>query len=367
LMKQEVLKQIPVSSIDFAGKNIIARFFSEQPESEEIAELVQSVKKHGVLEPVIVRPKGSNRYEIVAGNRRLRAAKIVRLDTIPTIVRDVDNMHARIIAFVENMFRKDYEGIEKAKGIAAIYQDVGIPKEIAIKKVHRMMNKGESLRETFSKDHSYKPDADPTPEFLEAFNQIPLGPNRQYVLLQLVTQLSEPAQSAAQSTEKETGKKIPTKKLQLLTHSRLKKYPEVQEYLLELIKPKKVSLNKAKQIVDQAIRDLESGQMWVEKGVVCFGSGRKKEDDITKEPEKEKITFDVNMPDFTQEILHTIGKLLDRPITRGEIDYAPKVYQPKLEEFKKNLYTVRKEYRKQLAIHAYVLMQICKVIVDSAK
>lgn len=83
---------------------------------------------------------------MVAGNRRVRAAKIAKLETIPAIIRDVDNVQARRITFIENMHRKDLCALEKAKGIAAVYEDVGITKEQAIQYLKHLHNEPEDIK-----------------------------------------------------------------------------------------------------------------------------------------------------------------------------------------------------------------------------
>lgn len=367
-MKQEILKQIPVSDITYSGTKVIARFETEPPESEELDQLTNSIKRIGVKQPIIIRPKGANGYEVVAGNRRLRAARIAKLETIPAVIEDLDDIHARRIGFFENYIRRNIEGIQAAKGLAAIYNDIGIPKEIAIKKVKRQWNHPtKSMTHTFvqakGRGGVIDPEADPTPKFLEIFDEIPISANRQYVLLSLITKLAEPTQESA------TEEKLSANKAQLLTHSRLKDFPLIQEYLVTKIAGKNVSFNKAKQIVDQMIMDIEAKNIWEENGQIIFGTSKAKEEEEAEEEEEEPTeeTFDIKIPDFRKLLLKTIGKLLDRPITKGEIFYEPKVYKPKLEEFKKNLNTVKKKDRQWLALDAVVLMQICKIIVDSAK
>lgn len=91
---------------------------NEQPRSifdeEKIGELAESIKEHGVLQPIIVRVVG-DKYQIVAGERRYRASKMVKFETIPAIIRDLDDGDAASIALVENIQREDLTAIEEAR------------------------------------------------------------------------------------------------------------------------------------------------------------------------------------------------------------------------------------------------------------
>jgi ParB family chromosome partitioning protein len=82
-------------------------------ETESLHELAQSIKEHGVLQPVLVRPLGQH-YEIIAGERRWRAAKMASLETIPAVIRELDNSEAAEISLVENLQRADLSAIEEA-------------------------------------------------------------------------------------------------------------------------------------------------------------------------------------------------------------------------------------------------------------
>lgn len=80
------------------------------------AQLVKSVKEHGILEPLLVRPSGSN-YELVAGERRYRAAQEVGLQEIPVVIRDFDDRQALQVALIENLQREDLNPVEETEGV----------------------------------------------------------------------------------------------------------------------------------------------------------------------------------------------------------------------------------------------------------
>ncbi len=104
---------------------------SSQPRTNlgNIEELAASVREKGVLEPILVRPVGSNRYQIISGERRYRAATMAGLDEIPAIVLDVDDKEQVEIALIENIQRKDLTAFEEADGIQVLQEKFGYTHE----------------------------------------------------------------------------------------------------------------------------------------------------------------------------------------------------------------------------------------------
>lgn len=105
-------------------------------DADKLAELTESIKEHGVIQPLIVRKNGV-KYEIVAGERRWRAAKTAKLKTVPVIVREYDNAKMAEIALVENIQRHDLNAIEEAEGIKRLMNEFGFNQEQAAKKIGR--------------------------------------------------------------------------------------------------------------------------------------------------------------------------------------------------------------------------------------
>jgi ParB family transcriptional regulator, chromosome partitioning protein len=101
---------LPIAHI-YANPDQPRRHF--QPEALE--ELTESIRRHGVLQPVIVRPRGLNRFELIAGERRWRAAQATPLHEIPAIIRRFDNRDAHTVALIENIQRADLNAIEEAQ------------------------------------------------------------------------------------------------------------------------------------------------------------------------------------------------------------------------------------------------------------
>ena len=93
---------------------------------EGLAELAESIKAQGVMQPILARPIGAGRYEIVAGERRWRAARMAGLATVPTLVREVADRHALAIALIENLQREDLNPLDEATGIKRLIEEFGM-------------------------------------------------------------------------------------------------------------------------------------------------------------------------------------------------------------------------------------------------
>lgn len=100
-------------------------------------ELAASIKSQGVMQPVLVRPVDGGRYEIIAGERRFRAAQLAGLEEIPVLVREVDDQSAAAMALIENMQREDLNPLEEAQGIARLISDFDFTHEQAASAVGR--------------------------------------------------------------------------------------------------------------------------------------------------------------------------------------------------------------------------------------
>lgn len=90
---------------------------------DALDDLVRSIRAHGVVQPVVVRPIGKDRYELVAGERRWRAAQAAGLDSVPAVVREVPDEVALTIAIIENIQREDLTPLEEARGIARLIDE----------------------------------------------------------------------------------------------------------------------------------------------------------------------------------------------------------------------------------------------------
>src|SRR3954469_7968632 len=118
------LRQIPVELI---------RPNPDQPRKEFNGEallaLAESIEARGILQPVVVRALPGGTYELIAGERRLRAAKIAKLEDVPAIVRDAEGAAERLeLALLENVAREDLNPIDEARACATLVEDLGVSK-----------------------------------------------------------------------------------------------------------------------------------------------------------------------------------------------------------------------------------------------
>jgi ParB family chromosome partitioning protein len=133
---QEVTQLVPLSSIRLPAQQP-RRYFEQQ----KMAQLVLSVKEHGILEPLLVRPLPDGEYELVAGERRYRAAKEVGLLEVPIVARELTDEEALQLALVENLLREDLNPVEETEGILqllALKLDLSVQEVIAV--LYRMQN-----------------------------------------------------------------------------------------------------------------------------------------------------------------------------------------------------------------------------------
>jgi len=94
-----------------------------------LEDLSSSIRAQGVLQPVLVRPVGSGRFELVAGERRLRASKMAGLKEIPSLVREMTDQESLAIALIENLQREDLNPVEEALGYQQLQQQFGLSQE----------------------------------------------------------------------------------------------------------------------------------------------------------------------------------------------------------------------------------------------
>lgn len=102
-----------------------------------ITELAESIEKHGIIQPLTVRRQASGRYQIIAGERRWRAARQAGLSEVPCIIIEADDRLATEIALIENLQREDLNPIEEAEGFRALIEDYRLTQEEAASRVGR--------------------------------------------------------------------------------------------------------------------------------------------------------------------------------------------------------------------------------------
>jgi ParB family transcriptional regulator, chromosome partitioning protein len=120
---QQGLREIPLELIE-PNRRQPRRDFDEQ----RLQGLAASIRSRGVLQPVVVRPLPGGAYELLAGERRVRAARIAELETVPAVVRDAGDWERLDLALAENMAREDLNPVEEARACAMLVEDLGLTK-----------------------------------------------------------------------------------------------------------------------------------------------------------------------------------------------------------------------------------------------
>ena len=155
-------------------------------------ELAESIKAQGIMQPILVRRLTSGihdgKYEIIAGERRFRAAKIAGLDSVPVLVRDVPDESAAAMALIENIQREDLNPLEEAHGLQRLVKEFGLTHELAAQAVGRSRSAASNLLRLLNL-------ADPVQTMLMA-GDIDMGHARALLPLDRATQITAANQIA---------------------------------------------------------------------------------------------------------------------------------------------------------------------------
>lgn len=118
-------REVPIDSVSPNPRQPRTRF-----DRQDLEELVASIRAHGILQPLVVTRKGDGAYELVAGERRLRAAKVAGLRSVPIFVRErVDDRERLELALIENVQRQDLNALEEARAYEALQKEFGLTQE----------------------------------------------------------------------------------------------------------------------------------------------------------------------------------------------------------------------------------------------
>lgn len=128
----EVKKTVRISEIE-PNRSQPRKNFDETA----ISALAESIRQHGILQPLLVRPLAFGGYQIVAGERRWRAARMLGMDEVPVIVRDLSDLETAQIALIENLQREDLNPVEEALGFQKLQDDFGMKQDEISKTVGR--------------------------------------------------------------------------------------------------------------------------------------------------------------------------------------------------------------------------------------
>ena len=130
-VKSESLTSLRVNLLD-PRKDQPRKTFDQ----EDLQLLADSISEHGVIQPIVVREiEGTDRYEIIAGERRWRAAKMAGISEVPVVIMDSDDMKTSEIALIENVQRQDLNPVEEALGYRSLMEDYGLTQEEAAGRV----------------------------------------------------------------------------------------------------------------------------------------------------------------------------------------------------------------------------------------
>jgi ParB family transcriptional regulator, chromosome partitioning protein len=200
-------------------------------------ELAESIKAQGIMQPILVRKlsagAAAGKYEIIAGERRFRAAKLAGLDSVPVLVRDVPDESAAAMGLIENIQREDLNPLEEAQGLQRLVKEFGLTHEQAAQAVGRSRSAASNLLRLLNL-------ADPVQTMLMA-GDLDMGHARALLALDRLAQITAANQIAA--------KKLSVRE----TESLVKKLSA--EFILTANKPKKEKSRDTKR-VEEELSDL---------------------------------------------------------------------------------------------------------------
>ncbi|WP_428421031.1 ParB/RepB/Spo0J family partition protein [Methylibium sp.] len=166
-------------------------------------ELAESIKSQGVMQPILVRPVGDakqGRYEIIAGERRSRAAKLAGLSEVPVLVKNVSDESAAVMALIENMQREDLNPLEEAQGLKRLTDEFGLTHEQAAQAVGRSRSAASNLLRLLNL-------AEPVQQMLMA-GDLDMGHARALLVLERAQQITAAHEIAAKKLTVRDAEKL---------------------------------------------------------------------------------------------------------------------------------------------------------------
>lgn len=124
--EKQPAREVDIQKIDI-NKEQPRKHFDE----EKMQDLADSIRQHGVIQPLVVKPEANGRYTIIAGERRYRAARMVGLKQVPVVTKEVTDRELLQISMIENIQREDLNSLEEAQGIAALMEQFSLTQEEA--------------------------------------------------------------------------------------------------------------------------------------------------------------------------------------------------------------------------------------------
>ena len=202
-------------------------------------ELAESIKSQGIMQPVLVRPLTGGRYEIIAGERRFRAASLAGLAELPVLVRDVPDEAAAVMALIENIQRENLNPLEEAHGLQRLTQEFGLTHEEAAKAVGRSRSAASNLLRLLNL-------AEPVQQMLMA-GDIDMGHARALLALDRAHQITHASEIVARKLSVREAEKLVAR---AAGHGR-------QQPLLRVKQPKSRDLTR----IEEELSDLLTAQV----------------------------------------------------------------------------------------------------------
>ncbi len=130
VVPQGNIRDVPVGSIRENPRQPRTHF-----SPSELEDLIASIKEHGIIQPLVVTELGGNSYELIAGERRLRSARMLGLATVPAVVRTANDQEKLELALIENIQRQDLNALEEAVAFQALVEEFGLTQDEVAKRV----------------------------------------------------------------------------------------------------------------------------------------------------------------------------------------------------------------------------------------
>jgi ParB family chromosome partitioning protein len=195
-------------------------------------ELAESIRSQGVMQPILVRPVGKERYEIIAGERRFRASQLAGLSEVPVLVKEVPDESAAVMALIENIQREDLNPLEEAHGLKRLVDEFGLTHEQAAQSVGRSRSAASNLLRLLQL-------AEPVQQLLMA-GDLDMGHARALLALEGAQQITTAHEVAAKKlsvreTEKLVARQGRQQPLMRLQHEKPRDLLRLEEELSDLL------------------------------------------------------------------------------------------------------------------------------------
>lgn len=125
-----VVQEVPLEAIDVNPRQPRARF-----DDQAIQDLATSIRDRGVLQPLLLRARGGDRFELIAGERRLRASRLAGLERVPALVKEANDSESLVLAIVENVLRADLTALEEARAYQALMAEFSLTQDEVARRV----------------------------------------------------------------------------------------------------------------------------------------------------------------------------------------------------------------------------------------